>query len=150
MILYMLRQKIKQFLSGEKGDGGAWVVGAIVGFYVVFLIVAAGTDSVVQNIIRGNLKNAANETLQMMKVENGADSGTRQRFNELLEDFGIDPTKVTFSATPKTVQRGDKVEITAIMQYERKSMRLLGASNITVPIEVHASGLAHKYIRDGG
>lgn len=146
----MLRKKIRWFIRGEKGDGGANLLGAVFILYIVFLVWAAGMDMYTQNIIRGNLKNVANETLQMMKVENGADSGTRQKFNELLVDYGIDPSEVTFIATPKLVQRGGKVQITAIMQYERKSMLLLGAPNVTVPIEVHASGLVHRYIRSGG
>ncbi|WP_348622606.1 DUF4320 family protein [Paenibacillus polymyxa] len=141
-----MRRKLASFIRGEKGSGGA-IVGASLIMYLIAIMVLTGVDTSVSYSIRDNIETAANESLQFMKMENGADSGTRVKFDELLRKLNVDPTQVTFTATPKLVQRGDMVEITATMQYERRSLKLLGMSNVTSTLKVHVAGYAHKYIR---
>ncbi|MNW44587.1 hypothetical protein D3C74_218250 [compost metagenome] len=100
-------------------------------------------------MIKTNMKTAANEVLQLVKVENGAGSSTRAKFNDLLTKMGMDPSLVTFQATPKLVQRGDQVEIVATREYNVFALKAIGV-DYSVQIKVKTVGLAHKYIRDGG
>ncbi|MEC0167369.1 DUF4320 family protein [Paenibacillus graminis] len=117
---------------------------------LIAIIIGAVAGSIVQSVtIRNNLRTASNEVLQIMKVENGADYATRQQFNMLLAKMGMDPSKVSFEATPKPLQRGDLVEVTVSYPYRVFALKLVG-SDYTVPITVHVSGLAHKYIRTEG
>ncbi|WP_139293573.1 DUF4320 family protein, partial [Mycobacterium tuberculosis] len=57
---------------------------------------------------RTAMKSTVNEIMQIMKVENGSDGSTKEKFNSLLEKNGLDPSKVIYTATPKLVQRGDE------------------------------------------
>ena len=116
---------------------------------LIVLILSLIAVSMTQYIIlRSNIRTAANETLQIMKVENGADAGTRQRFNQLLQKMKLDPSNVTFEATPKMVQRGEVVEITATREYNVFALKAIGV-DYTVTIKIHVSGLAHRYLREG-
>lgn len=142
----MLRHKIHHFLKGEKGEGFI----AFLFIALICMIFAVIAINVIQyNMIKTNMKTAANETLQLMKVENGADITTREKFNDLLEKMGSDPDVITFTATPKLVQRGDIVEITATREYNVWALKAIGI-NYNITIKVHVSGLAHKFIRQGG
>lgn len=98
--------------------------------------------------IRSDLKLAANETLTIVKMENGADSSTRQAFNTLLQKLGMDPSKVSFDATPKQVQRGELVEITVEREYNVFALKAIGV-DYTIPVRVHVAGLAHTFYRMG-
>ncbi|MEK5163181.1 DUF4320 family protein [Paenibacillus sp. FSL R5-0527] len=137
---------LRKFNHSERGDALFGIPFAV----LIFMILALIAVTVIEySILRANIRTAANEMLQVMKIENGADSKTRQRFNELLTNMGLDPAKVTFQATPKLVQRGDLVEVTATREYDVFALKALGV-HYTTTIRVHVSGLAHKYIREGG
>ncbi|WP_338709188.1 DUF4320 family protein [Paenibacillus amylolyticus] len=139
-------KKLKQFKRSERGDGWLWLLFSILIFTILGLI---SVSIVNYQMTKSNVKTAANETLQIMKVENGSTEATRQRFNTLLTKMGIDPARVEFEATPQMVQRGDALEITArVKEYEIIGLKAIGV-NYKTSIEVHSSGLAHKYIRKG-
>ncbi|WP_214607718.1 hypothetical protein, partial [Mycobacterium tuberculosis] len=60
-----------------------------------------------------------------------------------------DPSKVIYTATPKLVQRGDELEITAETESQLWAAKMF-LIDYKIPIKVRATGLAHKYIREGG
>lgn len=138
-----MKQKLHALIKGQRGDG----VISVLFIILIVLILSLIAVSIYQySAIRGNLQTATNETLQIVKVENGADETTRAKFNGLLEKMGMDPSKVTFNATPKTVQRGDPVEVTASYDYNVFALKAIGV-NFTVKIQVKSTGLAHKFVR---
>ncbi|MDF9841933.1 MULTISPECIES: DUF4320 family protein [unclassified Paenibacillus] len=140
-----MRRRWQRFYRSERGDG----IISIFFLLLIVLIISLITVSIIQYVmIRSNLRTAANEVLQVMKVENGADQATRTRFDGLLQSMGMNPAKVFFTATPKPVQRGDLLEVTAIREYNVFALKAVGV-NYTVPIQVHVSGLAHKFYRTG-
>lgn len=141
-----IKAKIKLFVASERGDSIPWVLFILL---LVLLFAVGAVDIYGYQMTKSNLKTTVNESLQVMKIENGAGDTFRKRFDELLKINGIDPSRVKVQATPQMVQRGDKVEITAtIDDYEILILKAINVPTKT-QIRVHASGLAHKYIRTG-
>lgn len=95
---------------------------------------------------KDNLKQAVDETLTLMKFENGFDQGTISYFNTMASKLGLNASDITLNGTPKTVQRGDIVELTASLDYEVKGLKPLNYP-IKINITVRAEGLAHNKIR---
>ncbi|HHZ17573.1 MAG TPA: DUF4320 family protein [Peptococcaceae bacterium] len=95
---------------------------------------------------KNNLKQAVDETLTLMKLENGFDRQTETFFADIAQSLGIDASKVTLNGTPKTVQRGETVELTARYRYEVKGLKPFGRE-LQPEIEVRSEGLAHNKIR---
>lgn len=95
---------------------------------------------------KDNLKQAVDETLTLMKFENGFDQGTISYFNTMASKLGLNASAITLNGTPKTVQRGDIVELTASLDYEVKGLKPLNYP-IKINITVRAEGLAHNKIR---
>ena len=89
---------------------------------------------------------ASNELLEVIKAENGFDAVNREQFDRLLQKTGIDPAKVTLTATPKLVARGETVVVEASMVYECIGLKPLGET-VKLPIRVQANGLAHTFFR---
>ncbi|MDD4048610.1 MAG: hypothetical protein PHI90_07315, partial [Clostridia bacterium] len=96
---------------------------------------------------KNNLKQAVDETIILMKADNGYDDTvTRQYFDNIVLKLGLDTTKITLSGTPKIVQRGELMELKASTAYEVKGLRPFN-HNITLNIIVHSEGLAHAKVR---
>jgi hypothetical protein len=95
---------------------------------------------------KNNLKQAVDETLTLMKFENGFDRETINYFNTMAAKLGLNAGEITLKGTPKKVQRGDLVELTASLDYEVKGLKPLNYP-ININITVHAEGLAHDKIR---
>ncbi|MCY9542847.1 DUF4320 family protein [Paenibacillus alvei] len=140
-----MSSKLRYLLQSEKGglDGVFSLLFGIM-FFCIFMLLSVSAYQ--GYVIRDNLKTASSEVLQIMKVENGADGSTRSRFDELLRKMGMDPSKVSFSATPKLVQRGDALDVEASVDYNVFALKAIGV-DYSVKIKVHVSGLAHKFIR---
>lgn len=141
-----MRREMKNLIKREDGDSHVSILfySLIVTFFVMFgLSIWQYTEA------KGIINSAANEVLQVMKVQNGANAQTRQQFNDLLVRAGMDPSKVTFQATSQTVQRGDVLEIKASRTVDIYGAKILGLT-FSLPINVKVTGLAHKLIREGG
>jgi hypothetical protein len=95
---------------------------------------------------KNNLKQAVDETLTLMKFENGFDHRIETYFTNIAGKLGLDASKIKLAGTPKTVQRGVPVELTAELDYEVKGLKPLNKP-LTVKIVVRAEGLAHNKIR---
>ncbi|QDA30210.1 DUF4320 family protein [Paenibacillus polymyxa] len=142
----LINRRIKQFIVGKRGE---FFFTFLFALFIGIIIALIGSSIIQHFFYKVNLKTATNEILQIVKVQNGADYHTRQQFNDLLVKLNIDPTKVTFYATPMRVQRGDPVQVTAEMQYQVFGLKLIGV-DLSVPVRAQSDGLAHKYIREGG
>ncbi|MNI99239.1 hypothetical protein D3C76_1722420 [compost metagenome] len=70
----------------------------------------------------------------------------REQFDRLVQKSGIDPARVTLTATPKQVARGETVIIETGMEYECIGLKPLGKT-VKLPIRVKANGLAHTFFR---
>jgi hypothetical protein len=138
--------RIKTFFIDEKGDG---IITILFSILISLILLLLAVTVVQYSMIKSSMKTAVNETLQIIKVENGADSTTKAKFEALLVKMKIDPARVTYKATPKLVQRGDPVEVSASIDYNVFALKALGV-DYTVTIKVRADGLAHKYVRSGG
>lgn len=92
------------------------------------------------------LKRALSETLTIVKAENGYDDSTRIVFDRIAAKLALPTATITVSGTPKTVQRGDLIELKANTEYVVKGLKPLDYQ-LTVPIDISVSGLAHTKIR---
>lgn len=114
---------------------------------LIFMILALITVSIYQAFaISRNLDTATSETLSTMKFENGADLNTKRQFDDLVQRLGLDPNKVTYYATPKTVQRGEVIEVRTSYPYKVFALKAIGV-DYEIQISARSSGLAHKFIR---
>jgi hypothetical protein len=95
---------------------------------------------------KNNLKQAVDETLTLIKFENGFDDSTKSYFHNIAAKLGLDASKIDLQGTPKTVQRGEPVELIASIAYEVRGLRPLNYP-LTVQIVVRSQGLAHSKIR---
>lgn len=136
----------QSFYRGERGDG---VIPFLFITLIALILMLISVSIYQAYTIRGNLQTACNETLQLMKVDNGADSKTKDRFDTLLTKMGMNPKQIDYDATPKgDLNRGDSVEISASTNYKVFALKAVGM-NVEVPITAKAIGFAHKYIREG-
>lgn len=133
----------KKILSSEKGEG---VITALYTMFILFIIFFLGIDIAGYTSTAWKLRNACNETLTLMKMENGFDSNTEQIFAKHIDTLGLDSSTVNVNGTSKYVQRGDTVTIHASTIYALKTLRPLG-HELTFDINVEMSGLAHDFIR---
>ncbi|MGG1878807.1 DUF4320 family protein [Paenibacillus cisolokensis] len=138
---------MKKLLAPLKNNGGA--VGSIP--LMFFMLIASiflylGIDLYGYIVQQQKLTVATNELLEVVKAENGYDSVNREQFDRLIQKSGIDPTRVTLTATPKRVARGETVEIETSMVYECIGLKPFGET-VKLPIRVKANGLAHTFFR---
>ena len=139
----MIRVALARWKKDEKGEG---VFTFLIGI-LIFMILTLLAVSIYQSYaISRNLDTATSEILSTMKFENGADWNTRNQFNDLVQRLGLDPNKVTYSATPKTVQRGEVIEVKASYPYKVFALKAIGV-DYEIQISSKSSGLAHKFIR---
>ena len=139
--------------TGDTKKGGFWHredgEGLISGFYVMFvlaLVLFLAVDVASYAMCSWKLHGACGEIMEMMKAENGLDAGMEARFKELVGALHMEDMTIALAGTPKTIQRGELLELRAQGQYEVRCLRPLGQS-IKVPVRVRVHGLAHTYIR---
>lgn len=138
-------KRLRRFGREDKGDAFISITFVILIALILLLIAVSVYE---YRTLKSDIRTAANEVLQIMKVENGADSGTRRKFDDLLIAAGLDPSKITFVATPKTVQRGDFLQVVATREYNIFALKAVGVDH-SITMRVQVSGYAHKYIREG-
>jgi hypothetical protein len=132
---------------GKKNQRGFSETTVIVYSLLVFMIFAVlYVDLYGYFYMKNNLKQAVDETLTLVKFENGFDDRTINYFENIAAKLGFDASKINLQGTPKTVQRGEPVELVASIDYEVRGLRPLNYP-ITVQIVVRSHGLAHSKIR---
>jgi hypothetical protein len=134
---------LKNFFADQRGEG------LLSGLYVMFVlavILFAAVEIAAYSMSAWKLYGACGEIMEIMKAENGIDGEIRQRFRELTQALNLEDMNIVLEGTPKTVQRGDLLELKAQGRYQIRSLRPFG-SELTVPLRVRLHGLAHTYIR---
>jgi hypothetical protein len=140
--------RIRKIFSRWKEDQRGFSETMLIIYSLFFLMIFAVlyVDLYGYFYTKNNLKQAVDETLTLMKFENGFDHRTQEYFTNIAGKLGLDASKIKLAGTPKTVQRGVPVELTAELAYEVKGLKPLNKS-IMVEIVVRAEGLAHNKIR---
>jgi len=118
---------------------------------IIAMVLYMGVDFLGIYATSQKLRTAASETINLMKIENGWDSGTQAFFHDLLDKLGLPPNRVNvIFATPKSesppVQRGDQVSLDISTTYEVRSLRPLNHAFV-VPVRIRLTGLAQEYVR---
>lgn len=133
----------REILHEEKGEG---IISALYTMLLLTIIFFIGIDIFGYTGSVWKLRNACNETLTLMKIENGFDSATERAFYEFLQKQGLDISRVEVSGTGKLVQRGDLVTISATTPYVLRSLRPFD-KELKFNIKVQMSGLAQDFVR---
>ena len=139
----MTRKAFKVFLEASRGDG---IISALYAMLLLTIIMFIAIDIAGYTATAWKLRNACSETIGLMKIENGYDGKTEQAFFQFAGVLGLETEKIYVSGTPKTVQRGDTVEITASIPYEVRSIRPFNHS-LELDIGIKMSGLAQEFVR---
>lgn len=139
----MLKKNTSKFLKDQKGDG---IITFLMLTLIALILMLLSVTVYEYMSISRSLDTATTEVLSIMKFENGADFTTKEKFNELLTKMKVDPSTVTFEATPKLVQRGELLEVKATKMYNVFALKMIGV-DFEVKITAKATGLAHKFIR---
>jgi len=134
---------IKAFLKSCRGEG---IISALYTMLLLSIILFIGIDIAGYTATAWKLRNACSETLSLMRIENGYDSRTEQAFLEFAGILGLETEKINIFGTPKTVQRGDAVEIIASIPYVVRAIRPFNQS-LKVDINIKMSGLAQEFVR---
>lgn len=142
--MYKRNRLFWKFKKDQRGFSETMLI--IYSLFVFMLFAVLYVDLYGYFYQKNNLKQAVDETLTLMKFENGFDLDTKQYFTNIAEKLGLDVSKITLVGTPKTVQRGATVELTASLDYEVKGLKPFNIP-LTVDIVVRAEGLAHNKIR---
>ncbi|MCL2121072.1 MAG: DUF4320 family protein [Clostridiales bacterium] len=134
---------MKGFFREQSGEG------LTSGLYTLFLLsvilfVAVEVASYSMSVWK--VYGAAGEIMEMMKSENGLDGAMKQKFNALSAVLNLGELDIHLSGTPKTVQRGDLLELEVQGRYRIRSLRPFG-KELSVPVRVNLRALAHTYIR---
>ena len=132
-----------RFFREESGEG------MISGLYVMFILAVVlflAVEIAAYGMSAWKLYGACGEIMEMMKAENGLDGAMEQRFRELTVALNLQELNVRLTGTPKTVQRGDLLELRAEGRYPVRSLRPLGRE-FSVSIGLRLNALAHAYIR---
>lgn len=137
---------LKKFAKNERGEA---IINGLYAMFILIIIFFIGIDIFAYSTTAWKLRNVCSETLTIMKMENGWDSGTRQIFDNYLLNQKIDPAKVAVTATqknPAIIQRGDPLTLRAVTPYEVRSLRPFNRA-ITIDIKVELTGLAQEFVR---
>jgi hypothetical protein len=137
--------KMSGFWRNQSGEG------IISGLYVMFILAVVlfvAVEVAAYSMSAWKLYGACGEIMEMMKGENGLDSLMEARFRELLTALNLLDLDVRLEGTPKTVQRGELLELKAWGRYPVRSLRPFG-QELSVPFSLRLHGLAHTYIRRG-
>ncbi|MDN4617668.1 hypothetical protein QCD85_06130 [Paenibacillus sp. PsM32] len=143
-----IRRRLSFLFRQERGNA-ADIMGLFFFGYFGVVIVAFIVNFIIASIYQSDLNYAAKQEMGVMTVQNGADAGSEQRFRDMIRTMGHDPSKVTFAATPKLVQRYDPLTIHYTSSYPLWAYKLLGIMNETLKIDETIPGTARILLRGG-
>ena len=133
----------KGFVPEQSGEG---LLGGLYIMLILAIILFVAVEVASYSMSAWKLYGAAEEVMEMMKSQNGLDGAIAQRFNELAVALRLDGLEARITGTPKTVQRGDLLELHVQGRYKIYSLRPFG-QELSVPMSLRLHGLAHTYIR---
>ena len=132
-----------RFCQRESGEG---IISGLYVMFVLAIVLFVAVEVASYSMSAWKLYGACGEIMDMMKGENGLDGAMEHRFRELLAALNLGDLGIRLEGTPKTVQRGDLLELRARGRYPIKGLRPLGRE-LSVSISVTLRGLAHTYVR---
>lgn len=141
-----LRSRLQDWKTHLMGQAGEGILSGLYTMLILTMIFFIGIDIAGYTGTMWKLRNACNETLTLMKMENGFDSNTVTTFYDFLRKQGLDTSRVTVTGTPKTVQRGDLITISARTPYELRALRPFNQV-LSFEVRVEMSGLAQDFVR---
>ena len=127
--------------------GSSWLSGLFT-LLILTMVFLLGIEIACYFITYGKLRVAANETMALMKLENGFDSSIEQYFYDFLKIQGLDPlqAQVKVKGTPTRVQRGEILTLKTEMPYQFRALRPMGRE-YQLTLRVTVFGLAQEFIR---
>jgi len=143
----MLKRGVERCKAVFQDQAGEGIISALYTMLLLTVIFFVGIDIAGYTGMVWKVRNACNETLPLMKIENGFDSNTEHIFYQLVQELGLDPARVRVSGTPKPVQRGDKVVIRAETSYVLTALRPFGRE-LSFAVRVEMAGLAQDFLRE--
>jgi len=133
-------------MSLYRGQSGEGLLSGLYVMFVLAILLFLTVEIAAYGMSVWKLYGACGEIMEMMKAENGLDNAMTQRFRELLTTLRLDDLGIRLEGTPKTVQRGELLELRAEGRFPIRSLRPFGREiGITIGLRLH--GLAHTYIR---
>ncbi|GAC42084.1 DUF4320 family protein [Paenibacillus popilliae] len=137
--------KALNIIKNERGD--ILGLGTFLGLLVATIIIFAAIEFYGMIVTYDKLKLAGEDTLELMKAQNGFNGDLGNKFYNIVEKLGLDRTKVEVTGTIGPVQRGEIIELHASTPYSFIAFRPFG-QELTSDIKINLSGLARTYLRD--
>ena len=135
---------MEKIIKSNRGNG---YIETVVGVFcsVLLLMLIINTFSLLA--LRQNMDYYTKELLKTATIDGKISSNVTERQNELTAETGIPPTNVEwnttyFNFTQKTVQFGDKIELTITC---RTTFKGFGIFSIPVTMTSKHSGLSQRY-----
>ncbi len=141
-----MMNRLKVFKTSQRGDV-AIALAIALSVYVLVTIISFVVNFAMLADYKGNLNYAAKEMMGVMRESSGADMYTEQRFRDLVRKMGYNPDRITFTATPKPVQREGELEITYRSTYPIWAFKLVGVPEYNMEVKNTIPGVARKLIR---
>lgn len=132
-----------KIIKNEKGEG-MFYLPFILFFILIFVYMSIDLFGYMNT--KSKLNTAVNETLEIVKSDNGFDQSTHAFFMNFASKLGLNVSQLEVNGTSKIVQRGMPVEVFAKTVYEVRALRPFGHI-ITMDVSASASGLAQTFIR---
>ena len=135
---------MKQIIKSKRGEGYIEVViGVFCSVFLLVFIINAFTFIV----LKQNMDYYTKELLKQATIDGQISTNVTMRQNQLTAETGITPTSVAwnttyFNASQKTVQFGEKIELTITY---RTTFKGFGIFEIPVTLTAKHSALSQRY-----
>jgi len=135
---------LKQIIKSKRGEGYIEVViGVFCSVFLLVFIINAFTFIV----LKQNMDYYTKELLKQATIDGQISTNVTMRQNQLTAETGITPTSVAwnttyFNASQKTVQFGEKIELTITY---RTTFKGFGIFEIPVTLTAKHSALSQRY-----
>jgi len=132
-----------RLLHGQSGES---LISGLYMMFVLAIVLFVAVEVVSYGMSAWKLYSAAGEIMEMMKSQNGLDGVMVQRFRELTALLRLEDLHPRLEGTPKTVQRGDLLELRVEGVYKIHSLKPFG-QELSIAMRLRLYGLAHLYQR---
>jgi hypothetical protein len=140
-------QRIKNYFKQKNNNkGAADILMLLYSIPIIIIIMYLSIDMYGYMSTKQKIQLAVNETLEVVKAENGFTNETKLIFDEFASKLGLNPSKIQVTGTAALVQRGTPVEVLATTIYEARGLKPLGKT-LVFNIKVNANGLVSTQIR---
>ena len=134
---------MNKLLKDEKGEG---IISGLFIMLILFIVFFVGIDIAGYISTSWKLRNACNEALTMMKMDNGYNAEIENSFLNFASAQGLNIGEVVVTGHPHKAQRGEPVTIQVTYPYKLQSLRPLGQA-LQFQVRVEMTGMAQDFIR---